>query len=75
MGSSRRELESGLVECPLELGPHLRMQFLGQPEGAAGVSPARTRAGTSCLNHDRVVAARRQGSRPKGILLSSSNNV
>lgn len=29
-------LESGLVECPLELGPHLRMQFLDQPEGAAG---------------------------------------
>ncbi|MEK7485307.1 MAG: helicase [Planctomycetota bacterium] len=26
----------GLVECPLELGPHLRLQFLGQPEGAFG---------------------------------------
>jgi hypothetical protein len=24
----------GLIECPLELGPHLRMQFLEQPEAA-----------------------------------------
>jgi hypothetical protein len=32
-----RALELGLAECPLELGPHLRMQFLDQPEGAAGV--------------------------------------
>ena len=29
-----RAFGSGLVECPLELGPHLRMQFLDQPEGA-----------------------------------------
>ena len=32
-----RALESGLTECPLELGPHLRMQFLDQPEGSAGL--------------------------------------
>lgn len=25
-----------LVECPLELGPHLRLQFLNQPEGSVG---------------------------------------
>jgi hypothetical protein len=31
-----RAAESGLVECPLELGPYLRLQFLEQPEGAAG---------------------------------------
>jgi hypothetical protein len=31
-----RALESGLAECPLELGPHLRVQFLDQAEGAAG---------------------------------------
>jgi hypothetical protein len=29
-----RARESGLVECPLELGPHMRMQFLDQIEGA-----------------------------------------
>ena len=32
-----RAFESGLVECPLELGPHLRVQFLNQPEGSAGL--------------------------------------
>lgn len=26
----------GLMEYPLELGPHLRLQFLGQPEGSIG---------------------------------------
>jgi hypothetical protein len=31
-----RALASGLEESPLELGPHLRLQFLAQPEGAAG---------------------------------------
>ena len=39
-----RALESGLVECPLELGPYLRMQFLGQPEGAGGISTTHGRA-------------------------------
>jgi hypothetical protein len=34
-----RALASGLVECPLELGPHLRLQFLDQAEGSVG-SPA-----------------------------------
>ena len=32
----RCALESALVECPLELGPHLRMQYLDQPEGGDG---------------------------------------
>ena len=31
-----RALESGLVECPLELGPHLRIQFLDQADSADG---------------------------------------
>ncbi len=39
-----RAFESGLVECPLELGPHLRIQFLDQPEGAHGISTAHGRA-------------------------------
>ena len=39
-----RALESGLVECPLELAPHLRMQFLDQPEGSAGFPVTQHRA-------------------------------
>lgn len=31
-----RARERGLAECPLELGPHLRLQFLNQLEGATG---------------------------------------
>jgi len=39
-----RALDSGLVECPLELGPRLRVQFLNQPEAAAEVPERRHRA-------------------------------
>lgn len=28
--------EHGLLPCPLELGPYLRLQFLDQPEGSLG---------------------------------------
>ena len=31
----RRAEAQGCVECPLELGPHLRLQFLDQAEGGA----------------------------------------
>jgi hypothetical protein len=34
----------GLSPCPLELAPHLRLQFLGQPEGAAGRPATRNTA-------------------------------
>ena len=32
----RRMAEVGLALCPIELGPHLRLQFLDQPEGQLG---------------------------------------
>jgi hypothetical protein len=34
----------GLAPCPLELGPHLRLQYRDQPEGQAGEAPTRHRA-------------------------------
>lgn len=34
-----RAAESGLLECPLELGPHLRLQFQDQAEAATGGRP------------------------------------
>lgn len=39
-----RARDAGWAECPLELGPHLRLQFLHQPEGAASAPPTRHRA-------------------------------
>jgi hypothetical protein len=34
----------GLAACPLELGPHLRLQWLAQPEGRSGTESTRHRA-------------------------------
>jgi hypothetical protein len=36
-----RAVAVGWRECPLETGPHLRLQFLNQPEEAAEAAPAR----------------------------------
>lgn len=44
-----RALTSGLVACPLELGPHLRIQFLNQPDGSDGMPLSRGRAPTGSL--------------------------
>ncbi len=44
-----RALELELAECPLELGPHLRLQFLDQPEGSAGASTTKGRAPPGAL--------------------------
>jgi hypothetical protein len=39
-----RASASGLVECPRELGPHLRLQFVDQADGADGYAMSRGRA-------------------------------
>lgn len=39
-----RSVDLGLSLCPLELGPHLRLQFLDQPEGYVGHPPSLHRA-------------------------------
>ncbi len=55
----RRGAGLGLSLCPLELGPHLRLQFLEQPEGASGHPPSSHRAppgavtiASACLTDD-----------------------
>ncbi len=39
-----RAFELGLTECPLELGPHLRVQFLDQPDSTDGTPLTHGRA-------------------------------
>ncbi len=39
-----RAADLGLSQCPLELGPFLRLQFLDQPEGYWGHPPSQHRA-------------------------------
>lgn len=39
-----RASEYGLVPCPLELGPHMRLQYLDQPEGRTHTDEVRNQA-------------------------------
>ena len=69
-----RALESGLAECPLELGPHLRMQFLDQAEGAAGHPVTQYRAPPGALTIASP-ALDEQEATPKGFYLRRIDGV
>lgn len=39
---SARALALGFLECPLELGPYLRLQFMNQPEAPGGLPASKS---------------------------------
>jgi len=69
-----RAARMGLSLCPHELGPHLRLQFLDQPEGYLGHPPSQHRAPPGSI----TVASRplsQDGDVPKGFYLRRISGV
>jgi hypothetical protein len=61
-------LAAGLSVCPLEVGPHLRLQFQEQAEGSLGHPPSRHRAPPGSITVASAALAQ-DGETPKGFYL------
>lgn len=69
-----RAVQLGMALCPLELGPHLRLQYRDQPEGRVGQQPSQGRAPPGSL----TIASQRiseDDDIPKGFYLRRMNDV
>lgn len=69
-----RGRDRGLAECPLELGPHFRLMFMNQPEGAVGFPATENRAPPGSLT---IASAPLDGldETPKGFYLRCIEGV
>jgi hypothetical protein len=65
----------GLVPGPLELAPHLRLQWLDQPEGAIGRAPTRHRAPPGSVTVASTPLAPDDHDVPKGFYLRRIDGV
>ena len=65
---------SGLAPCPLELGPHLRLQWLDQPEGFVGQPVTQHRAPPGSLTVASLPVAE-DDETPKGFYLRRIEGV
>lgn len=69
-----KAVQLNLMECPIELGPHLRLQYLDQPEGSLGQVPSQHRAPPGSLTIASVQAVEDEDM-PKGFYLRRINGV
>jgi len=69
-----KAVQLNLMECPLELGPHLRLQYLDQPEGSLGHMPSQHRAPPGSLTIASVHSVDNDDM-PKGFYLRRINGV
>jgi hypothetical protein len=70
----KKAYELGLELCPLELGPHLRMQYLDQPEGDSGNPSQRNQAPSGSITIASEILTENDDF-PKGFYLRRMNGV
>ena len=69
-----RASQIGMVPCPIELAPHLRLQYQDQPEGAVGQLPTQHRAPPGSLTITSKPVAMDEDT-PKGFYLRRMEGV